>query len=359
MKKKVIIFHAVLTVLILPVILSCDSRPRLYIYNWTYYTPDSVIEKFEKEFNVRVIYDEFASNEEMFAKLMASRGGRSSYDVVFPSKYFVPIMIKEGLLEKIDIERLSNLENIDPKIQSLSDHDLNMDYSIPYYYGAAGILVNTSRVSNYEQSWAMFERTDLRGRMVMLDDMREVMGGALSYLGFSVNTANPTEVNAARDLINLRWKPNLVKFDSEAFGLGYINGEFWVVHGFPEAIYEEIADEDGNFDFRNNAILKDTHFFFPKEGGPSYLDYMVILKDARNIDMAHTFIDFIHRPEIYAEIVDAFGLPATVNIPARQHKKGYSFYSVEDLLNTQLVDDVKEAQEFYSNAWFNTIRAGD
>jgi spermidine/putrescine transport system substrate-binding protein len=195
--------------------------------------------------------------------------------------------------------------------------------------------------------------------MIMLDDMRDVLGGALQYLGYSVNSTNPAEVNAATNLVNSRWKPNLVKFDSETYGLSYVNGEFWVVHGFPEAIYEEIVDEDGNFDFNNNEVLKNTRFFFPQEGAPSYIDYMVILKDARNIDMAHAFIDFIHRPEIYAEIVDAFGLPATVNIPARQHKKGYSFYSAEDLLNTELVIDVKDAQELYSDAWFNVIRAGD
>jgi spermidine/putrescine transport system substrate-binding protein len=187
--------------------------------------------------------------------------------------------------------------------------------------------------------------------MTMLDDMREVLGGALAFLGYSVNSVNENQINAARDHVNSAWKPNLVKFDSEAFGKSYANGEFWVVHAFPEAVFEEIED--------NPQLLRDTVFFIPKEGGPSYIDNMCILKDARNIELAHKFIDFIHRPEIYAEFVDTFGLPATVNVAARRYKTGHSLYSAQDLTITELVDDVGDALDYYSNAWFNSIRAGD
>ena len=344
-----IIYLAVLTALLLPVIISCDSRERLYIYNWTYYTPDSVIEKFEKEFNVRIIYDEFASNEEMYAKLIA---GGTGYDIVFPSKDYVPIMIRQGMLERLDHSKMNNLRNIDPEVLRRADYDPNMEYSVPYFYGAAGIVVNTARVPNYEQSWSIFAREDLRGRMTMLDDLREVIGAALSYLGYSVNTIIASEVAEARDLINNHWKPNLVKFDAETFGKGYANGEFWVVHAFPEVVYEEIIDLP--------QLIADTVFFFPREGGPSYIDNMVILKDAKNIDLAHKFIDFIHRPEIYAEFVDDFGLPATVNVPARRvSRQSIPMYSEADLRNTELVDDLGEYLELYTNAWFRSIRTGD
>ncbi|MDR1839022.1 MAG: extracellular solute-binding protein [Treponema sp.] len=361
MRKRNIVFHVVLAALFMPAIVSCSSKERLYIYNWTYYTPDSIIEKFEEEYDVRVIYDEFASNEEMYAKLMAtnreglfgwlSRLFGRRYDVVFPSKDYVQIMIQQGLLERIDKSQLSNLGNIDPQVLQIANYDPNMEYAVPYFYGAAGIIVNQARVPDFEMSWSIFEREDLRGRMTMLDDMREVMGGALSFLGYSANSMEQSQIFAARDLVNNSWKPNLVKFDAEAFGIGYANGDFWVVHGYPEVIYEEIAN--------NNQFLRDTVFFFPKEGGPSYIDSMCIVKGGGNNKLAHQFIDFIHRPEIYAEFVDAFGLPATVNVPARQHKTGYSFYSAEDLKNTELVGDVGSMLEFYSDAWFNSIRAGD
>jgi spermidine/putrescine transport system substrate-binding protein len=322
----------------------------LYIYNWTYYTPDSVIDKFEDEFNARVIYDEFASNEDMFAKLKSSKSKKGMYDIVFPSKDFVPIMINQGMLEKIDKSKIPNVKHIDPQLLARADYDPNMEYSVPYFYGAAGIVVNTAKVSDFQESWSIFARTDLKNRMTMLDDMREVMGGALAYMGYSVNTVDPARINSARDLINNIWKPNLVKFDAEAFGKGYANGDFWVVHAYPEAVFEEIID--------NPQLMRDTVFFIPREGGPSYIDSMVILKDARNIDLAHEFINFIHRPEIYAEFVDTFGLPATANVLARQFKKGDSWYSADALLNTELVNDLGPSIDLYNDAWFNVIRAG-
>jgi len=361
MKKKYLIFYVVLAALLLPVIISCDSRDRLYIYNWTYYTPDSVIEQFEEEYNVRVVYDEFASNEDMYAKLLSSakKGifgwftrllGRQ-YDVVFPSKDYVPLMIRQDMVERIDKSKMSNLVNIDPAVLEKAVYDPEMNYSVPYFYGAAGVLINTARVPNYDKSWSIFTREDLKGRMTMLDDMREVMGGALSFLGYSVNTRDSAQIEEARELIVNSWKPNLVKFDAEAFGKGYANGEFWVVHGFPENVYEEIID--------NHQLLEDTVFFIPKEGGPSYIDNMVILKGSKNIDLAHKFIDFIHRPEIYAKFVDEFGLPSTVNIPAREVKSGFAFYSEEDLQVTELVEDLGGTLDVYSDAWYNSIRSGN
>jgi spermidine/putrescine transport system substrate-binding protein len=143
----------------------------------------------------------------------------------------------------------------------------------------------------------------------------------------------------------------LTKFDAEAFGKGYANGDFWVVQGYAEVVFEEIMD--------NPQLLQDTVYFVPKEGGPAYLDSMCILKGSKNSDLAHKFIDYIHRPEIYAEFCDSFGFPATANIPARQYKTGDSLYEVEDLIDTELKDDLGPALDMYNDAWFNSIRIGD
>jgi spermidine/putrescine transport system substrate-binding protein len=321
---------------------------KLYIYNWTYYTPDSVIEKFEKEYSVEVIYDEFASNEDMYAKLKA---GGSGYDIVFPSGDYVSIMIQQNMLEKIDKAKIPNLKNIDPAVLQKATYDANMDYSVPYYWGAAGIAVNTSKVPNFEKNWSIFARADLKGRMTMLDDMREVMGDALVSLGYSVNTKDPKQIEAAKNLINNQWKPNLTKFDAEAFGKGYANGDFWVVQGYAEVVYEEIAD--------NEQLKKDTVFFIPSQGGPAYIDSMCILKGAKHQDLAYKFIDFIHRPEIYAEFCDEFGFPSTANKAAAAYKKGESYYTAQELAATELKDDLGAALDLYNDAWFNSIRVGN
>ncbi|HCC36606.1 MAG TPA: spermidine/putrescine ABC transporter substrate-binding protein [Treponema sp.] len=324
------------------------NKNKLFIYNWTYYTPTSVIEKFEQEYGVTVEYDEFDSNEAMYAKLKAGGGG---YDIVFPSADYTSIMINQDMFEPIDKSLLTNLGNIDPEVLKKATYDPEMNYSVPYYYGAAGIAVNTARVPEFERSWSIFSRSDLQGKMTMLDDMREVMGDALVHLGYSVNSVNPEEIAQARDLINNSWKPNLVKFDAEAFGKGFADENFWVVQGYAEVVFEEIGD--------NEAMRNNTVFFIPPEGGPAYIDNMCILKGSKNKELAHKFIDFIHRPEIYAEFADAFGFPATANIPAREFKKDPPLYQAEELANTEIKDDVGAGLELFNDAWFNSIRIGE
>ena len=344
MKTRIILF-TMSAVLIMSVV-SC--APKLNVYNWAYYTPPSVIEKFEKEFKVRVVLDEYASNEEMYTKLKTGGGG---YDLVFPSQDYTSIMIRQGMFERIDKSLIPNLKNIDPLVLQKTTYDPTMEFSVPYYWGAAGIIVNTSKVPNFEKSWSIFSRSDLRGRMTMLDDMREVMGDALVFLGYSLNTKNPAEIAQARDLVNYQWKPNLTKFDAEAFGKGYANGEFWVVQGYVEVVFEEIMEDE--------QLQNDTVFFVPPEGGPAYIDSFCILKGAKNKELAHKFIDFIHRPEIYAEFCYYFGFPSTVNVPARQYIVGPSYYQAEDIAHTELKEDLGDALELYNDAWFNSIRSGN
>jgi spermidine/putrescine transport system substrate-binding protein len=317
-----------------------DAGPKtLYIFNWTYYTPDAVIEKFEKEYGCKVVYDSFDSNETMFAKLKA---GGSNYDIVFPSADYVSIMIKEGMLAPIDKSKLKNWKNVDPAVVARAkDYDPDCKYSVPYYMGAAGVAVNKAKVKSYEKSWSIFSRKDLKDKMTMLDDMREVMGDALAYQGKSVNTAKDDEIKAAERLVNEEWKPNLLKFDAEAFAKLFANGETWVAQGYAESIFQEY----------DAAKRGDVDFFIPKEGGPLYIDSMVILKGSKSQDLAMKFIDFIHRPEIYAEFCDAFGFPATANVPARELKKGDMWYKAEELASCELKLDVGENLTKYDAAW--------
>ncbi|MDR2602348.1 MAG: extracellular solute-binding protein [Spirochaetaceae bacterium] len=328
---------------------SASTGNKLYIYNWTYYCPDSVLDKFRMEYNVELIYDQYASNEDMYAKIQA---GGSGYDIVFPSADFMEIMTKQGMFAKIDHSKLSNLKNIDINIVNQALWDPDMEYFVPYYYGAATISVNTKRVSKFDDSWKkwnIFERAEYQGKMTMLDDSRQVLGGALMSLGYSPNETDAEKINKARDLVEGKWKPNLTRFDSEAFGKGYANEDFWIVHAFFEGIREEIGD--------NAELLENTVVFLPEEGGPAYLDGMCILKDAKHIDLAHEFINFIHRPEIYAEFCDYFGFPATVNIPARSLQKEEPFLPAEELVaKSKLYFDVGEAIDVYNAAWFDTIR---
>jgi len=329
------------------VFFGCQRKPTLNIYNWAYYTPDSIVEKFENEFGVRVRIDEYASNEEMYAKLKSS--GRVGFDLVFPTQDYAAIMIKQGMLERIDHSRIPNIVNIEPVLVEKFTYDPGIDYSVPYYWGVIGVIVNKSRVSDYEESWSIFGRPDLR--MTMLDDMREVMGAALMYLGYSLNSRDPNQILEARNLINNEWKPNLIKFDSETFGTGYANGEFWVIHCYPNTVFEEIAG--------NEELMANTVFFSPREGASAFIDNMVIPKGARNADLAHEFINFIHRPEIYAEFCDYFAFYPTANVPARDIARTRPWYPLEDVLKAEITYDLEEALDLWTHEWDTSIRVGN
>jgi spermidine/putrescine transport system substrate-binding protein len=121
-----------------------------------------------------------------------------------------------------------------------------------------------------------------------------------------------------------------------------------VVHGYAEVVYEEIAG--------NEELLRNTVFFIP-ERAPGYIDNMCILKGSKRVDLAHKFINFIHRPEIYAEFTDAFGFPASVNPRAEAYKQEPSLYTLEDIINAELKDDLGEALELYNAAW-ESIKVG-
>ena len=317
--------------------LGCGGgKPKLYIYNWTYYTPEEVIKGFEEKYNVEVVYDEFASNEEMFAKLKA---GGSGYDIVFPSADYTSIMIKEGMLERIDKNQVPNLQNIDPEFIAGIQYDKNLEYSVPYMKGASGIAVNTQHVKNYQKDTSIYLNPEFKGRMTLLDDMREVMGLALKANGFSVNSIHPDELDAAKKLI-LQWKQNILKFDAESFGKGFSTGEFWVVHGYEENIFSELEP----------AAKATTDFFIPSTGGPFYIDSMVILKGSKNRDLAHQFINYIHEPESYAKFVDKFGFPS-INVPARKIRTAKPVYTEEDMKNCELKLDLGDKLEMYNKIW--------
>ncbi len=314
----------------------------LYLYNWTYYTPESVIKQFEEEFGVKVVLDYFGSNEDMFAKLKA---GGSGYDIVFPSQDYASIMIKTDMVIPLDLSKIPNSSYISPLVLKKATYDPEMKYSVPYFMGASGIAVNKKKVGTYAHDWSIFGDTTLKNRMSMLDDMREVMGDALAYLGYSVNTTDLKQLKEAQDLINNEWKPNLTKFDAEGFAKSFSSGEFWVVHGYAEAIFEELEEERWD----------EVDFFLPEEGGPMYLDSMVIPKGAKHIELAHQFINFIHRPEIYAQFLDRFRFPSSVHTEAMNYTTKEPFYSEKDLVNYELKDDLGEDLALYDEIW-QTIR---
>jgi len=321
------------------------KKPRLFIYNWENYMPVEVIKEFEKRYGVRVIYDMFDSNEQMYTKL---RSGGGRYDIVVPSADYASILISEGMVQEIDRTLIPNIKNIDPVMFELQKRfDPEQKYSVIYAAGMSGVTVNTAHVGeDFDRSWRIYDNDAFRNRMTLLDDMREVMGAALRTLGYSVNSTSQEEIENAKNLV-LEWRRNIVKFDVEAFGKGFAAGDFWVVQGYAENVFIEL----------NEAARETAVFFLPKEGGPMYMDNMMILKDARNVELAHKFMNFIHEPQIYAKIMDYLETPS-INVAARDYMEMETHYTIEDMAKLgELKEDLGPYLELYDRAW-QEIRVG-
>ena len=316
-----------------------SGKSTLYIYNWSYYTPEEVVEAFEEEYNCNVVFDYFASNEEMFAKFMAAGG--VGYDLVVPSGDYVSIMKNLGMLKEIDHSKIPNLKYMTDLVKEKSSFDPGQQYSIPYYMGAAGIAVHTSKVADYPRSWSLFSESSLKGKLCMMDDTREVMGAALAYLGYSINSTNPDEIAETYDLINNSWKPNLAKFDAEGFGKSFSTYEYYAAHGYAEVFFEEVPEEEWD----------EIDFFIPEEGCVIYADNFVIPAKAEHYDLACEFINFFLEPENYAKFLDRFHFPSSIHTEAGNYMTVKPFYTTEMMQNGESRLDVGEDLALYNDAW--------
>jgi len=261
-----------------------QDKAELHVYTWADYVKPELIQRFEQEHNCRVVIDTFDSNETMYSKLKA---GATGYDVITPSSYMVKLMDQQGMIIELDHSLLPNLKHVDPDYLKLS-FDPAMRHSVPYAFSITGIAYLKSKVPDFKPSWTMFDRTDLKGRMTMLNDMRETMGAALKIGGKSLNTTNEADLAAAEAAV-IRWKKNLAKFENEQYKVGLASGEFVLVQGYSGDILQ-IQEENA-----------DVAFAIPEEGASVCFDDMVIPTTAKQKALAHAYINFMHDPEVAAQ----------------------------------------------------------
>lgn len=309
----------------------------LYLYGWADYVPAEIYEGFEKETGIKVIEDIYSSNEEMFAKIKA---GGTGYDMLTPSTDYAEILMNDGAIEKLDKSKLPTMKNIDPMVlEKLQYFDKNNDYAIPYVMGATAIAVNTKYVKDFPRDYSIYSQEQYQGKMTLLDDMREVMTSALGMNGYPQTTNDEQAIAQAAELAK-SWKKNIAKFDSESFGKGFANEDFWVVHCYPENVLTELTPEQ----------LAHTEIVIPEKGGTSYIDSFVIPKTAPNKEAAYKFLDYIHRPENYKIIAEHLSLPS-INVPARELITVAPMYPIEALNNTVILRDIKDTLDLQNKYW--------
>lgn len=264
----------------------------LNIYNWSNYMPRSVIQQFEKETGIHVNYSEFDSNDTLYAKIKTNP--KIGFDIIAPSSYFVAKMRREHMLRKFDKSELPNFKYLNPKLIN-GAYDPRSEYSIPYFWGAVGIVVN-DRYHNPKDftHWSDLWNPKYHDQLLLLDDPREAFGMALATLGYSTNDVNPKHVHQA--YLKLKeLMPNIRLFNSDAVENIFIDEDATLGIGWSGDMYISMQE---------NPHIQ---FIFPQPRFPIWIDCFAIPKYAPHFHNAMLFLNFIMRPEIAKELAIAEG----------------------------------------------------
>jgi len=259
------------------------------LFAWTEYIPQEVIDGFTKEMGIRVNYETFSSGEEMMAKMLS---GSASYDVVQPPDYIAEALIQAGLLRKLETQRLPHLANILPEFLHMP-HDPTQSYTVPYMTGTVGIVVNTRVVTEPIRGFKDVFQPSHAGRIVVLNDNREMVTWALYSLGLRANDLSPENIERTRPIL-AQWFKFVRVFDSDSPKTELLNGDvdLGVVWSGEAAI---LYQQDPKF-----------HYIIPAEGVHEFVDVVAIPTQATHVAEAHEFIDYLLRAEVSKKISDAF-----------------------------------------------------
>ena len=243
------------------------------VYNWTEYISDQVLKDFTAETGIDVIYSTFDSNEAMYAKLKLMNGS-GEYDVAFPGTDFVDKMRKEGMLELLDHTKLTNFGNLGKTFIN-APFDPENKFSIPYLWGSSGIAVNTKRIAKASlSSWNDLWKPEYKGRVMLMNDIRDVFTMSLLTLGYNGSTKNPEAIKQAYEKLT-KLMPNVRTFNSDAPRMPFMEGETYLGLAWNGEVI--MAQDQG---------MPELDFVYPKEGAIMWMDNMVIPKNAKNNDNA-------------------------------------------------------------------------
>lgn len=272
----------------------------LNVYIWTNYHSDAMVKRFETEFNAKVTIDTYDNNEVIEQKLQS---GAAPYDIVVPTDYMITTLAKQDLLLPLDAAKLPNLKNIDPQLDQLSKPGAPR-YSVPYLWGTTGYAYRTDKISTPLDSWSAVFDPKYKGKIVMLDDIREAFGAALRLDGKSMNTTDETALAAAKAKL-VAQKKLLLAYDSSDFAGKVQAGDGWVVQGYSGEL-ARVARESG-------GTIK---YIVPKEGGTLAIDNLAIPKASKHPDLALQFINFMMDADVAADTTNVTGY-ATANAAAK------------------------------------------
>ena len=281
---------------------ACSTKPQatetLRVFNWGSYIDPTLVTDFEKEFNAKVIYEEFDSNESMYLKFSQDQ----AYDILVPTDYMVQRLREEGLIQKLDYSKISNFKNITPALLN-RDLDPQQAYSVPNFWGNVGIVYNTKTIQRSDleaKQWGVFHDVKYADRAYFLDSERDAFMIALKDLGYSVNTTNKRELDQAAEWLRKMHETVRPIYARDEIMDAMITG------------VREIATAysgDASFMLSSN---KDLGFYVPSKGTNVWMDAMVIPVKAPNPELATKWIDFMLRHDSAVRAAKAVGYTSAV-----------------------------------------------
>ncbi len=329
------------------------TSKELNLFVWTEYIPTEWKECFELVYGVKINHDEYSANEEMYAKLSA---GGSNYDLVQPTDYIISLMIRNGMLQKLDKSKLFILDDLDPNYMN-QPFDPGNEYTIPYEGGLDAIVYNADAVQTPPKSYADLWNPEYAGRMVLLDDSRVVIGMTLLTLGYDVNTTDKAQLEEAKNKL-AELIPGVKLFDSDSPKTALIAGDVDLGIVWTGEAYT--ANQE------NPAFT----FVYPTEGSVVWQDNWAIPASAPHLDAAYAWINYTMQGDLFYLMLRDFPY-LNPNIAALEYAKANhpDLYDpfinspitnppVEALQKAHRVDDVGDATPLYDQIW-TEIKGGE
>ncbi|MFR5264218.1 ABC transporter substrate-binding protein [Clostridium sp.] len=320
----------------------------LYVYNWGDYIDPSLLKKFEAETGIKVKYDVFDTNEIMYQKIS---NGSLNYDLIIPSDYMVEKMIDENLLAELNFNNIPNYKYIDKNFRNLA-YDKENKYSVPYMWGTVGIMYNKKMVKEPVDSLNILWDEKYKDQVIMVDSPRDAFALALKKLGYSLNTINPQELEAA--------KKELIKQKSSGLVRAYMVDEVKDAMLSGEAALAVVWSGDAITLMDENP---DLGYAFPKEGSNKWFDALCIPKNAKHKESAEKFINFLCDPEnaaINAEYI-GYSTPNTEALkllPKEVRENPVAYPDLSKLNNFEVFVDLgNDVNKEISQSWIEVKAA--
>jgi spermidine/putrescine-binding protein len=323
------------------------------LYAWSEYVPQALLDGFTKKTGITVNYDTYSSNEELLAKLQA---GASGYDVIIPSDYTVSIMVNQGFLEPLDKSKIPNFANIGKSFQN-QEYDPGNKYTVPYQWGTSCLVVDTGKVTRPITKWADLWDPEFAGKIVLLDDEREVLGMALVVLGYDKNSTDSAQLEEAKQKF-LELAPNVKLYDSDSPKTALLSGEVWL--GMTWNGEAALAHQEN----------PDIAYIIPEEGCTIWYDNLAIPKGAPHMDAAHMLINYVLDAKasllITAEFPYSNPNVAALELMKTQDPDAYAAYmdyaatnpSAEDMKRLHFIKDVGQATTAWDRIW-TEVKGGE